>query len=568
MRCLMFGRLVASMAIVTLGAVDAFSSWPTPSDSNVAVSTAVRDQHPVVAVTDGAGGAVLIWADGRNQSSYSSTELFAARVLSSGAVPWTADGVPVHLTTLNSRDSYHQAVADGAGGAIVTWNVSIHFPSPAVHEVRAQRVSSTGGILWDAAGVLLTSTWGMGCAVTCVAAPVISDGAHGAICVWEDARVGLDTDIYAQRIDADGSLLWGAGGLPISTASNRQSAPRIVADGHGGAIIVWTSWSSSDDIFAQRVDAEGNFLWGPNGVAVTDSSGPQYRPEIVSDGASGVIVTWQDGGPEAQAFGQRMSADGQRLWAWNGVPISNCRSDRRLAPDGAGGAIVTSSAMTSYSDLFAHRFGPDGQHLWGQLGRLICGTVGSSSEHEVVADLHGGALIAWQDDRSGRWDIYAKRIDASGNAVWATDGVPISTAAGHKSEPDLVLSSAESAIIAWTDSRNAQADIYAQQVSADGFLGQTVTDTWTPHVAVELRVANPARRAVAVQWALQSPAAVTLRVFDVAGRQHEAIYLGPLSAGLHGRTLDARRYASGLYLLHLQGSGIAATQKFVVLDSR
>jgi len=68
---------------------------------------------------------------------------------------------------------------------------------------------------------------------------IVTDGAGGAIVVWEDWRSGDHSDIYAQRLDAGGIALWSPSGVPICTAANLQSYPTLVSDGSGGAIIAW-----------------------------------------------------------------------------------------------------------------------------------------------------------------------------------------------------------------------------------------------------------------------------------------------------------------------------------------
>ena len=63
---------------------------------------------------------------------------------------------------------------------------------------------------------------------------IVSDGAGGAIVIWVDSG-----DIYAQRVNGSGNLLWATGGVAICTAPNTQSYSSIVSDGTGGAIIAW-----------------------------------------------------------------------------------------------------------------------------------------------------------------------------------------------------------------------------------------------------------------------------------------------------------------------------------------
>src|SRR3990172_12085605 len=88
---------------------------------------------------------------------------------------------------------------------------------------------------------------------------IVTDGSGGAIITWHDYRSG-NYDIYAQRINANGNVLWTTDGVAISTAANNQEWSTIVADGSGGAIITWQDFRSSNyDIYSQRVSGSGTF---------------------------------------------------------------------------------------------------------------------------------------------------------------------------------------------------------------------------------------------------------------------------------------------------------------------
>ena len=108
-----------------------------------------------------------------------------------------------------------------------------------------------------------------------------------------------DSDIYAQRVNASGVPQWTADGVALCTAANYQAYPTIVSDGAGGAIVTWQDGrsgyrNSAADIYAQRVNALGVPQWTADGVALCTAASSQGSPTIVSDGAGGAIVTWQD----------------------------------------------------------------------------------------------------------------------------------------------------------------------------------------------------------------------------------------------------------------------------------
>jgi hypothetical protein len=110
---------------------------------------------------------------------------------------------------------------------------------------------------------------------------LVSDGSRGAIITWQDRRNGFAYDIYAQRVDANGDTLWPADGVAICTGAIDNLVPRLVGDGAGGAIIAWQSYQVSmdePDIFAQRVDANGDTLWKLDGVPICIAEYAQRGP--------------------------------------------------------------------------------------------------------------------------------------------------------------------------------------------------------------------------------------------------------------------------------------------------
>ncbi len=139
---------------------------------------------------------------------------------------------------------------------------------------------------------------------------IASDGAGGAIVAWEEYRAGAD--VYAQRMNASGALEWASDGVPICATDDNQWSPQIIPDGAGEAIVTWADdRGGSKDIYAQRVNASGGLEWTPDGVSLCTATGDQYNQQIVSDGAGGAIVTWNDARDDsADIYAQRINSDG------------------------------------------------------------------------------------------------------------------------------------------------------------------------------------------------------------------------------------------------------------------
>ncbi|HXV12976.1 MAG TPA: T9SS type A sorting domain-containing protein [Candidatus Krumholzibacteria bacterium] len=295
---------------------------------------------------------------------------------------------------------------------------------------------------------------------------------------WHDRRNGTDYDIYAQRVDVFGVVQWTTHGVALCSAINDQTNPAIVSDGAGGAIVTWEDYRVGfGDLHAQRVSASGVVQWAMNGVLLVGAAGLQQLPTMISDGAGGAIATWQDhrnGGVNWDVYAQRINASGVVQWA-NGVALCVAANDQpfpTIISDGAAGAIVTWSDYRTgaTADIYTQRVNASGLVQWTPNGVALCTAADEQSSPTIVSDGTGGAIVTWYDHRTGtNFDIYAQRVNASGVAQWPLNGVAMCTAANQQTSPTLVSDGAGGAIVTWADLRSGtNNDIYAQRVNASG----------------------------------------------------------------------------------------------------
>jgi hypothetical protein len=299
-----------------------------------------------------------------------------------------------------------------------------------------------------------------------------SDGAGGAIFVWEDMRSG-ETDLYAQRIDAAGNALWTYNGICICNALNVQENVRIIPDGLGGAIIAWedrrnfTEADNRIETWAQRVAANGTPHWTANGTRIyTYPNGWNTGVSMTTDGANGAIITWfrrslADSGPICC---ERITGAGVKWHAndWECLEIRSSGARPAITSDGAGGAIV---AWRMTGSMKVQRVSPTGSLLWSWDGISIS----SAGDYAaIIADGAGGAIIAWNNTPSGASrDIYAQRVNSSGVVQWTAGGKPICTADDDQYEARIATNGSNGAFVIWRDGRN-NGDVYLATVSAGG----------------------------------------------------------------------------------------------------
>ena len=275
-------------------------------------------------------------------------------------------------------------------------------------------------------------------------------------------------------VQAGGALWWDSTGVPMSTAAGDQTFPQSVSDGSGGAIIAWQDFRSGNsyDIYAQRVNAAGQVQWTANGASVSAAANDQQYPQLTSDGQGGAIIVWQDtrNGSDSDIFAQHMSSDGVALWNTDGITISAASGVQdlpQIASDGQGGALIVwqDNRSGDHYEVYAQRVSSSGSTLWTaegvNLGDLL--PYPQSAPHPVIInDDHGGGYVAWEHSENYSVLIRAQRVLSSGTLSWASGGITVSSKQGP--HPQLVPDGAGGAIIAWGST------IYAQRLSPTGTL--------------------------------------------------------------------------------------------------
>lgn len=538
-----------------------FAAWPTSPSVNVVVSAAAGIQAFRGACTDGAGGMFIVWGDTRTGSG----DIYAQHMDAQGVALWTAGGRLVCGATGDQDQPV--LVPDGTGGIIAAWR---DFRNSVTGDIYTQRLDASGTRKWGLNGVPVCTTTGeqafpviVSDMRTLVPGPLGPANPYGAIIAWEDWRE--DISIHAQRVNADGEMLWLADGLSLSLDPAPQFDPDLVSDGQGGAFAVWSQQGGdSYEVGGQHVENSGVLAWGVNGRIVNSAPGAQVHPVACRDSSDGVIVVWEDHrGADSDIYAQRLSYFGSTRWPLAGVPICAMPGDQWqpvIASDGAGGVLTAWTDQRAGDDIYAQRTRGNGAPVWALGGVGVC-TAGNVQQFpSIVSDGHQGAMLAWEDYRPGTVaDIYAQRIDGAGAPRWTVNGQVVSNASGNQYGTAIVADGDTTSIVMWTDQRVGGNDLYAQRVP---FV--VTLDAERPLPAGRTRIAaapNPAFGPVSLSFALATAAEVDLAVYDAAGRRVRALLANePLAAGAHtlhwdGRDEAGRAVPPGLYFAAARALG-------------
>jgi hypothetical protein len=441
----------------------AHAAWGV--DGTVVCDTA-NVQSGAVAVSDGAGGALVAWNDARFGAT---GRIYVQRLSPTGLPLWATNGVILSNVGRNTKDV--AIASDGSGGAIVTW--AQVDAGDFGFDIVAQRVLPTGALAWGVNPVTICGQpGGLSNAKHQITPTICPDGAGGAFIAWDDARLGNSLhDIYAQHVNASGVVQWTADGVAVCANGLVQTNPVISSGATGTAVVMWIDQRNANpDIFAQRVnDPAGGVSWTADGVAVCNTAGSQSDLRTLADG-SGAYAVWSDL-TLLNAFMQRLdAATGAGLYAANGQIISSVGAGYKLRPSivasGSGTLIAWQDHRNTFDDIYAQRFDSNGNELWTSGGVRLTDLSTHQEYTLVAADGAGGAFVACRDLRSGGSTIgMVGHVDNGGALAWPingtfTSGLTPTTLRG------LVADGAGGAVFVW----DGASGVFAQRVVASSNL--------------------------------------------------------------------------------------------------
>lgn len=300
----------------------------------------------------------------------------------------------------------------------------------------------------------------------------------GAIYVWSDTKLG-ERDLWAQKVDAAGNMVWGDPVL-IDGKADRQEDPVITKTSDGNYIIAWIDFFDDPDgnVYAQKINNQGQLLWPAGGKPVCTTYGVQIGLNMEADNAGGAFIIWGDSrNPSKDLYGQRLSSTGDPLWIENGIPIANGPGDEvqnTMLPDGQGGMMIGyTHTHLGQSDVYVKHFNANSVMTWANPLELAVAPLNQYGVRMAALDA-GEFVFTWTDNRTGDNDIYAQKINIAGQILWADPYIVFSDASAtppvSQLNPRIVKTSDNAVVIVWEDHRLdlQNPDLFAQKISAAG----------------------------------------------------------------------------------------------------
>ena len=468
--------LAAGLCLFVAPAHAQYSSYPA---NNLAVAGAGFEEAQPKLVPTADGGCYISWfASDPAGSPAFGYDVRLQRLDATGTPEWAAGGILIADRGFSSTQDYGLAV-DPLGNALLTFRDDRLGGT----QITATLVTSAGLQLWGPTGVQLTDTTDF------VAAPKICGTTDNHVIVaWTQG-----SGIRLQRLDLAGANTWGTD-IVLTPAAGSFSMADMHASDSGSAIFSWVSqsggFSTPRHLVAQKVSAGKTPLWGAAHVNVFDGGSLQFGnfPGFVPDGAGGAAFAWYSSSPSLEVWAQRVDANGNELFPHNGVNASTNATQIRVAPAlsfDAGEqelfvAYTELNSVQSMSGISAQKFDASGARQWSPSGVSIVPVSSNESGDVGIASLEVGKLqgvaVTYSDSAGfGQDQFLAQRLDDDGALVGAA--IALSTTPASKYRNTTRATPLGHVLVTWQDDASGSADILVQDLLPKGTLGGVPSTT-------------------------------------------------------------------------------------------
>jgi hypothetical protein len=292
------------------------------------------------------------------------------------------------------------------------------------------------------------------------------------ILVWVD---GAELNIYGRRYFPDLSPSGDTFRVNDSMIPNSAWEPEIESFTEGSFLVVWVDVSSGNNLYARRYDSSGNPLDLSFKVNTVEGIAPPKSPSASFDKNGNFVIAWEDyRNPDADIYFQKYDSSGTPSGTNVLCNVDSLSEDQyysSVAKIPKGDFMVTwVDTRGGIIDIYARLFDPSGNP---KTSRVKVNSDNISAEHwepVIGADSNGNYLVAWGDDRNEP-SIFFQKFDSTGAMVGSNIKLSQDGVSGFKDNPALSVNENGDFDAVWSDHRGTSYDIYYQKVVSGDISG-------------------------------------------------------------------------------------------------
>ena len=542
-----------------------------PDSGRTVVSNLTGSGSYPTAIALNNGRVACVWQDNRANG------LWYQIVQNAGQIERAINGTALFTDSAGTTcggPTCFKSCADGSGGFFTVWQQECDDQ----YQCYLAHVNSAGDLVTPVSGSFI---YGMGnTTVLRQCLGCAPDGSGGCFVSWTDWNTSVG--VLVQRVAADGSTIWPQ---PVSLANvqDQVQIQGTVSDSDGTAFVLWTAYAYASHTTSLHLAKILSNSAVPQNGRVCDAQVSVYGLGLAADGEGGAFIVWTDyraGGNSShgQIFAQHFTPDGLEAWGHNGVAViedtvaANCA----MTLNSSGNLFVSwgeehSSGGSLAWDLYVQKMSPLGQRMWADDGVVVSNGPEDQYDDVLLPDANNGVFLVWEDGSdTPSCRIAATHLDANGNPTgdnyWepSRGGSLIDPTADQQRTPSIASDGAGGFVAFFTQGNALGCDITAQHIS--DVLRADHPSAPEPRVyALSQNYPNPFNPTTQISFALPKAGKTTLKVYDLLGREVTTLMDRVMPAGNHTATFDASHLASGIYFYRIESGVFRATKKMMLL---
>ena len=243
------------------------------------------------------------------------------------------------------------------------------------------KISQEGEFLWGETGITLEGADKVYTSAAGMSMAQLSDGSYVFAWMHTDGSDYSKVSIEMQRLSADGELLWNADDVRITDANTTYMYPYVVDGGYGQTILIYAK-GSAQDVYARKLDFDGSLVWSEDTRIYNGGWGsiPMWTLlTVVPAGDGGALLTWSDDRNFTQiesAYMTYIKSNGEIGFSVDNGQILGLAGWRSFSVKGLYDPDTDNfyamwretSSGQSWNRVVAQRVNKEGELLWGENG--------------------------------------------------------------------------------------------------------------------------------------------------------------------------------------------------------
>ena len=380
------------------------------------------------------------------------------------------DGMLVGNQTSGSATYVFNVCLDAADNLVIAYQYQVSGTNNAV----VTKVTQAGTLPWGAAGIVL----GPGLS------PYPGLLSSGAIVVaWSHGTLNT---LSMQKITPAGTFAWAANvDVKVGTSNTTRGQVIGMLNDNFTLFIQRRGTGINTTPFIQRYNSEGVAVWAaPVQLSTAATAGTRYY-SLKSENDTTYVGFYASPSSRFNSILHRVNPDGTLVYGATGIAFDPAtastdpyqQTTNIVAPAGSPYVwmvcSMSNSAQSQYG-VFVQKFAKsDGARQLGTSAKPVYAISANLDRQEGNLGAAGDGVLFMHYDVN--YKIYATRLDASGNFVWPTNKVELSSTTATQAVPKgrfgFTAFGNNQAVAVWAENRGTELRAYAQNITSAGQVG-------------------------------------------------------------------------------------------------